>query len=79
MVYNLTHFAIGFLWSGLAASLATTADFVGEEVVNGVKTLHYTSDDASWEKSIEAEFGRAHLDRQGRLSGEIRIHCRKGG
>jgi len=49
----------------MAGELETGSNFVGKEVVNGVSTLHYSSDYAGWEERFEGDLHEA--------SGEIWI------
>lgn len=55
-------FALEYVWGTLATGLEADTNFVGKETVNGVKTLHYSSNNSSWEKSLKAGFGNAHGD-----------------
>jgi len=58
-------FAPVYAWEGMAGELETGSNFVGKEVVNGVSTLHYSSDYAGWEERFEGDLHEA--------SGEIWI------
>ncbi len=58
-------FAPVYAWEGMAGELETGSNFVGKEVVNGVSTLHYSSDYAGWEARFEGDLHEA--------SGEIWI------
>lgn len=49
-------------WSLFAEELETTSTFVGEEVVNGIPTKHYTSSYASWPSHEESEVTHAEGD-----------------
>lgn len=62
MSQSIFIFALDFVWGTLAEGLETGAHFVGNETVNGTKSLHYSSTNSDWEKSIEAGFGNAHGD-----------------
>ncbi len=48
-------FAPVYAWEGMAGELETGSNFVGKEVVNGVSTLHYSSDYAGWEERFEGD------------------------
>ena len=58
-------FAPIYAWEGMAGELEAGSNFVGKEVVNGVATLHYSSDYAGWEESFQGDLQEA--------SGEIWI------
>ncbi len=55
-------FALEYVWGTLAAGLKTDANFVGKETVNGIQTLHYSSTNSNWERSLKAGFGSARGD-----------------
>jgi len=48
-------FAPVYAWEGMAGELETGSNFVGKEVVNGVSTLHYSSDYTGWEERFEGD------------------------
>ncbi len=52
-------FAPVYAWEGMAGELETGSNFVGKEVVNGVSTLHYSSDYAGWEARFEGDLQEA--------------------
>ncbi len=58
-------FAPVYAWEGMAGELETGSNFVGKEVVNGVSTLHYSSDYGGWEARFQGDLHEA--------SGEIWI------
>jgi hypothetical protein len=58
-------FAPVYAWEGMAGELEASSNFVGKEVVNGVSTLHYSSDYAGWDARFEGNLHEA--------SGEIWI------
>lgn len=53
-------FAPAYAWESLASKLKTASSFVGNEVVNGISALHYTSDYAGWEERFD---GSLHTGR----------------
>ncbi len=62
MSQSIFSFGLDFVWGTLAEGLETGANFVGKETVNETKSLHYSSTNSDWEKSIDAGFGNAHGD-----------------
>ncbi|MEA1871085.1 MAG: hypothetical protein U9N00_02665 [Candidatus Bipolaricaulota bacterium] len=53
-------FAPVYAWEGMAGELETGSNFVGKEVVNGVSTLHYSSDYAGWEERFPGDLHEAN-------------------
>ncbi len=55
-------FAPTYAWESLASKLETASSFVGNEVVNGISALHYTSDYAGWEERFGGSLHTGHGD-----------------
>ena len=62
MSQSIFSFGLAFVWGSLAKGLETGSNYAGKETVNGIKSLHYSSTNSSWEKEIKEGFQNAHGD-----------------
>jgi len=62
LMQSVVNFGLPYVWSGLASGFKDDLSSVGQETVNGIKAVHYTSDYTGWEENIEVELADAHAD-----------------
>lgn len=62
MSQTMSSFALEFVWGGLVEGVEEEVEYMGRETVNGVRTLHYSVSDTSWQEETELEVGEARGD-----------------